>query len=276
MENNAKIGVPQAKYLVFTSAGDTANLHYWLQGERNFDVWITYYGDHTNRLRNVADFYNARKGGKFPNLHYVYTHWKEILAHYEAIMVMDDDIIIHGSDISKLFAIRQQYDLWILQPAFSPAGKVSHAITRVRPWAFMRYTNFVELTCPLFRKDKLDTFMAIYNPVLVGWGIDWWFLDVLGPQLENRVAIVDAIPCINPHDVDKGGRREIDGLQTFSERKRIWEAVRQQYNIQSIARGKEEYKVVYTKFFHRFLSLYGVHVRPRLHRYLPAPLRAVS
>jgi len=45
---------------------------------------------------------------------------------------MDDDIIINGPDISRMFEIRERYDLWVCQPAFHPKGKISHPI-RGRP-----------------------------------------------------------------------------------------------------------------------------------------------
>ncbi len=224
------IDCPKSKYLVFTSAGDNSNLHLWLKGHRNFDLWVTYYGNESNRHKDHADYYIAKKGGKFPNLHYVYQHWKDILSHYQAIIVMDDDIIINGSEISRLFEIREQYNLWILQPAFSPGGKISLPITLVRPLNSLRYTNFVEVTCPLFRKDKLDEFMKIFDPVLVGWGIEWWFLDLLAPDVQNKVAIIDEIICINPHDCIKGGQiREIDLLQDTPTRIKNWEKAKKKY-----------------------------------------------
>ena len=64
---------PGSKYLVYTSAGDKANLYYWLKKNKgqkcykNFDLWVTYYGDQKkDHYRDVSDFYNRRNGGKFP------------------------------------------------------------------------------------------------------------------------------------------------------------------------------------------------------------------
>lgn len=244
IELTQKNGRPPSKYLVFTSAGDNANLHYWLKGYRNFDLWVTYYGNDKNRYKEISDYYNARKGGKWPNLYHVYQRWKDILSHYQAIFVLDDDIIINGSAISRLFDIQQKHDLWLLQPAFSPRGKISHSITRVKPFTLMRYTNFVESGCALFRKDKLDNFMKVYDPVLVGWGVDWWYLDSLGQNLTGKVAIVDAIPCINPHARTKGGQREIDLLQDLPTRIENWNRIQAQHNIRSSMNGKVEFNSV--------------------------------
>ncbi|GEM_PF-921593 len=242
--HQSKTGVSktQRKNLVFTCAGDNANLTNWLGDQRNFDLWITYYGAQPNRYSELADYYMPRTGAKFPNLQYVYQHFYSILSQYEAIFLMDDDVIISTDAINRLFEIRKEYDLWILQPAFEPSGKISHPITQVHSECFFRYTNFVENTCPLFERNKLDYFMGIYEPVLVGWGIDWWYLDVLGPDLNKKVAIVDQISCINPHDQTKSeGRREIDQLQPAEQRRQLWLQIKEKYNLKSEDQGFIEY-----------------------------------
>jgi len=196
-----------SKNLVYTSAGDNANTGCWLSAERNFDLWITYYGDRTDTPhRDLADIYNIRKGSKYPNLHYAYCKWRELLDNYEAVMVMDDDIILDTAGINRLFEIRKQFGLWLLQPAFSPAGRICHSITCVRPFTKLRFTNFVEMNCPLFLKSKLDEFMEVYDPVVQMYGIDWWYLDRFGPDLSGKTAIIDAVLCVNPHTRTKQSR----------------------------------------------------------------------
>jgi hypothetical protein len=168
-----------SKNLVFTSAGDRSNLGRWLQGRRDFDLWIVYYGDQPGMFRESGEFHLERKGSKFQNLHYCYQRWPGLLARYDAVMVMDDDILIDATGITRLFELRREFDLWALQPAFRLAGKISWHITEVHATAKLRYTNFIEMACPMFRRDKLDAFMAVYDPELVGYGTDWWFLQTL-------------------------------------------------------------------------------------------------
>jgi hypothetical protein len=96
-------------------------------------------------------------------LHYCYQQWPDVLARYDAIMVMDDDIVIDATGITRLFEIRRELDLWALQPAFRLCGKVGWQITAVHPTAKLRYTNFIEMACPLLRRDKLDAFRALHG-----------------------------------------------------------------------------------------------------------------
>lgn len=231
----------RSRNLVFTSAGDHSNLHHWLKGHRDFDLWIVYYGDQPGKFQRQADIYLRAKGAKFQNLHYAYQRWPELFAQYDAVMVMDDDILIDATALTRLFAIRRDLDLWVLQPAFRQSGKISWDITRVRTAARVRYTNFVEMACPLFRRDKLDSFMAVYTPELLGYGEDWWFLNSLGPDLENHVAIVDEITCVNPYDSTKGGNREIDRLRSHGERQEIWERIKARYGLDEQGRLQKEY-----------------------------------
>ena len=83
--------------------------------------------------------------------------------------------------------------------------------------------------------------MQVYDPILIGWGIDWWYLEVMGSDLRGRVAIIDSVPCTNPHDRTKGAR-EIASLQPTSVRRALWHQVRDRYHIQSEDRGAVEYE----------------------------------
>lgn len=208
----------------------------WLLGERHFDIWICDYGEQAGRYKDIVEFYSKRKGGKFPNLYWCYQHYKDRLSQYEAILVSDDDMLIDTQSINRLFEIRTQYDLWALQPANRLKGKVSTKITRTRPFRKLRFTNFVEMAYPLIRTDKLFQYLEVYDPILVGWGNDWWLMHTLGTNLRNRVAIVDAVDCINPHDTDKGGHREISKLQPTRQRRMVWEEIKQQFGIREYKR----------------------------------------
>jgi hypothetical protein len=85
--------------------------------------------------------------------------------------------------------------------------------------------------CPLFNKDSIYKFMATYNPVLIGYGIDHWFINVIGIH-KKKIAIIDDITCTNPHTFFKQHVREIDILQKESIRIKIWHDIQKKYNLQ--------------------------------------------
>lgn len=225
---------PQHEYLVFTSAGDNSNLDYWLDGAKKFDIWISYFGNKNNQFIDNADYYMARKGGKFPALLYIYQQWPELLKQYKAIFVLDDDLIFSTNDINRLFALMDTYHLWLLQPAFDKRGKISFKLNEVHPFSLLRFSNYVEVACPMFTTTQLCNFMDIYDPKLIGWGVDFWFSEVISKQDHdnNKIAIVDLITCINPRDEKKiDNKREIDQLQSRDDRIATWETIKQQYGL---------------------------------------------
>ena len=91
------------------------------------------------------------------------------------------------------------------------------------------------------------------------FGQDFWFLQVLGAHYaKDRVAVVDAVTCINPHDWNKAGfepprlilgdskaapsvtsTREIDRLGTQQERMAAWRRIAKENGLLSKTPMKE-------------------------------------
>lgn len=236
------------KSLVFTSAGDHSAVTQWVaKAARTFDLCVVYYGDRPEapELQSRADFFYKRKGSKFQNLYWMCGEHPGLIEDYDAVFVLDDDIVIDGSGIEDLFHIRRSLDLWMLQPAFWPSGRISHRITRVRPTRRLRFTSFVEVACPLVRTDKLLAFFQVYDRRLVGWGVDYWLSLFLDDGSGRRIAIVDEVPCVNPHhEFSKNGTRQIDALQPSIEREAVWGLVAAEHGLPREGVPMKEYGAV--------------------------------
>jgi len=231
--NSPKIGVPSSPYLVYTSAGHRSNIKKWVTGKKNFDLWVTQYEGESDYHRSVADFYNERKGGKYPNLHDIYNRWGELLTPYRAIFVLDDDIELSASQISQLFRILERYKLVLLQPGFLSVGKISHEVTKANHFRFARLTNFVENCVPLFSKPILDRFMATYDPGLIAFGTDWWYLHLLtDEERETGVAVIDSVPCVNPDEWLEQKPRKIDQVEPVNKGIEIWQEFKRERGIE--------------------------------------------
>ena len=110
------------------------------------------------------------------------------------MMVCDDDIVIDAARLNALFEVRAKFRVRALQPAFEPSGKLSYAVTRVQPGNNLRYTDFIEMACPLFSTPSLTAFLDVLDDRLSDYGIDYWFLQMLeANRYTDRVAVVDAI-----------------------------------------------------------------------------------
>lgn len=207
---------------IFTSAGHENCIKEWIpECNRSWDLVTVYYGDDETILediRNLSDTVFESKGSKFQNLYSIYINNKEFFDCYDFVWIMDDDIRIRPSAIEEMFDVAKAWDFWACQPSFDPTGKISHKVTENVPGSLIRVVDFIEVTCPLFRKDKLIEFLEQYDGGLVGWGIDFWFSHTLASKEFFKFAVVDSVMALNPHDFIKSGIREIDKLQPSSVR----------------------------------------------------------
>jgi len=260
------------KNLLFTSAGDNTNFeNIWLDKNRNYDVWVVYYGDNEktfNRYSKKVDYAEKRKGDKWQNFHHIYNTQYDKIQEYDRIFFLDDDIIITTDDINEMFKLSLECDLWICQPSFALGSEIGWDINIHHPEYFLRYTNFIENNSCLITKEAINNFMKLYSPELVSFGVDYVFMEANKPPKENykRFAIIDKIQCINPPGVlkskekilsktvksfqlkyksysskywpnndvtNKSNSREFSKLKDSKDRKKIWKAFSKIHNIPS-------------------------------------------
>lgn len=150
--------------VVFISAGDHHPLHNDLWRPRNFDVIIACYGSDEEvafRLRKMADALFEIKGGRFQNLHSLWSQEKIRLESYESVFVADDDVDLSARMIESLFEHRRNFEAWILTPAHL-------------------------------------RFLREFDGSVAGWGVDHWYKHVLGPDEPNRYVVDHSVRFFNP------------------------------------------------------------------------------
>jgi chitin disaccharide deacetylase len=218
------------RWCIFTSAGNHNAIRLWLKGDqpRRWDLVTAYYADDDQEFSEISamsSYAFRTKGGKFQNLKKLTAQNPKFFDQYSYVWVCDDDIRMSAVQIDEAFAITERFEFWIAQPAFLPEGKNSHPMTiYAGPHCDYRIVNYIETGAPIFRRDKLVEFLAVYDGSLTGFGIDYWFMNffranelgrfshLLGRNALGRFAIIDKVQVINPHDDEKGGR-EIERLQ---------------------------------------------------------------
>lgn len=229
----------QSKNLIFTSAGDNTQFYnHWLGENRNYDVWCVYYGNNDENYKKyttLVDKIWKRKGSKFQNFHYIYKNYRELLNKYDRFFIVDDDIVINTNDINNLFDISIKYDLWLCQPSYTSTSKISWPGTKHVPNNLLRYTNFTENGTTVFSKYAIHKFMEYYDPILIGWGIDLFYIWVLGEDVKDKYAIIDSIQCINPHDGEKVVKtRELNNIKNYKSEANYWHKIKTKYNISDL------------------------------------------
>ncbi len=229
------------RFAIFTAAGDRHNIPLWLAGDapRDFALIAAYYGNSDANfamLRAYADIAVRATGGKLQILKNLFIRQPALFENFDYILVSDDDLVWSTDAINRAFHLAAQFDLWLCQPAFDPAGRVSYPITTQLPGPqTLRYVNFVETTCPIFKAGKLRKFLQIFDGSMSGYGPDFWFCDALGGGLNFKFAIFDAVTVLNPHEATKPtGIREIETLRPLEARIEEWQTISRNYNIKRV------------------------------------------
>lgn len=214
-----------SRHLLYVSAGDRHLLHPSLNSACEFDIVVSHYGQSPavrSGLTSRGIRVDAGVGGKFQNLWRMHRADPNWLSQYEAVLVLDDDLGLGAAEISRLFEIHKERELWVLQPAFDPRGRVSFPCTESRLATAFKYTNFIENGAPLFRADLLIRFLDDFDGSLTGYGTDFWYMNVLGENRPGRYGVADEVTVANPRRV----KREISSLQADKDALADWENVR--------------------------------------------------
>lgn len=182
------------KYLVIVRAGDDSLHPNWkTEVDVNFDIFVSYYGAHVGNFQDGADHYASVPGLKYPIIARHLEENPDLLSQYDAFWFPDDDIWTSQVNISRMFDIFHEYDLSLAQPAMTADSFQNRRRFFVRQEAILRYTNFVEIMCPIFSRKALEELLHTFSVSPSGWGLDYVWTHLIGNPT-RKIAIIDLTP----------------------------------------------------------------------------------
>jgi hypothetical protein len=158
--------------------------------EQNFDYALSWFGDVPPQA-DGAVFVHMQKGAKWPGLEQtLLAHW-DTIQKYRYVWLPDDDLLCEPELVSRMFAICDDLQLELAQPALTRDSYFTHAITLQHTAFQLRFTNFVEIMAPVLSSDMLARVFHTLAGNISGYGLDavWPRFSQLG-----RVAIIDDTP----------------------------------------------------------------------------------
>lgn len=181
--------------LVIVRAGDASLHSAWLDlpyQERSFDTFISFYSKNAYDAFSPSEGVQAvyQEGGKWDSISLALAQVD--YQRYERIWLPDDDVLIDGLQVDKLFAIAKQHNLQICQPSLSPDSFFTFmGLTQATSFK-LRFTNFVEVMAPCLHKDVVKRMLPSFPISPSGFGLDlvWGNLEQTGKMTG---AVIDAI-----------------------------------------------------------------------------------
>jgi hypothetical protein len=183
-------------FLIIARVGDRSLHSHWLEGGTPlFDIFLSYFGDETDKYRDQATYYEQAKGGKWPEIaRIVDENWAQV-SQYQAVWFPDDDLLINANDINRMFSFIVAFDLSLAQPALTMNSYFSHSGLLQQENTLLRLTNFVEVMAPVFSCQTLAKLKHTFIQSPSGWGLDNLWPNLLEP--DARIAVIDAIAVIH-------------------------------------------------------------------------------
>jgi hypothetical protein len=182
--------------VVVLCANDKSLHAQWLNDiefeQRNWDLCITCYSDNPSDIALPYEYLtHQHRQPKWRALFNLFPP-ESPLWQYDYIWLPDDDLMTTWADINRLFELCRRHSLLLAQPSIDPSSNVNHHITQTDNNYLLRFTNFVEIMCPVFSRDALRIAILTFRDTASGYGLDNLWPALLG-GVAGRVAVIDAI-----------------------------------------------------------------------------------
>jgi hypothetical protein len=202
---------PRQKTAVFLQCGSGSVHPEWLtERPKPWDLIVNHYDrSHPGRVPCNAEFVQTGRypGTKITWLYYLLSQRPALIANYDYIMLLDDDVLIKENDISTTFEIMQAHNLDLGQPSLSLDSFCSHPALRNQGTAGLRYINYVEIMLPVISKRALAAGRHLFGQSISGWGVDLALGKIVAEQFQGRAAVMDGVSGVHARtsDVENGG-----------------------------------------------------------------------
>lgn len=207
------------KNLIIAPAGDKSLHKHWISDHQEFDLVLLYYGNSDEKVEEYKKdclIIEKKKLEKWHLMSYFVKNNLDFVRNYETIWFPDDDMMSNCEDINKLFSLHKKHNLLLSQP--SVKGYVSYDIEKKIEGSVLRFTNFVEIFCPMMSLDCLMWLLESFGINESGWGMDYLWPKLLGYP-KNKIAIIDMITVehTNPIGETYKGRFKKEPMKELTE-----------------------------------------------------------
>lgn len=198
-----------ARCLIVTRVGRKSLHSAWLHGVGDFgiDTVLSAYESISDTSRDGV-IVEHRPGRKVEGYASFLRDRADLWKQYDYVCLLDEDILSTPETFAKAFDLAKRHNIAISQPALTRDSYFTYAACLAQPVWQMRYVNFIEMMCPIFRADALGKVLPLFQEGLES-GIDLIWCNLLSDGSE-RFAILDAAPV--QHTEPVGGNKSANGF----------------------------------------------------------------
>ncbi|MEL6640104.1 MAG: hypothetical protein AAFP98_02125 [Pseudomonadota bacterium] len=199
----------KARFLIVTRVGRQSLHSAWIDGvaDLGIDTVLSAYQDISDHTRTGVTV-EQRPGRKVEGYASFLRDRRDMWTQYDYICLLDEDLAASSDTFATAFDLAQRHRLLLSQPALTHDSYFTYAACVRQPVWDLRYVNFVEMMCPIFRVDALEQVTPLFEEGLES-GIDLIWCNLLsdGP---DSFAILDAAPI--KHTEPVGQNKSANGF----------------------------------------------------------------
>ncbi len=196
------------RYLLVSRIGRKSLHQRWLQGPRAFDVFLSAYDTALPPVSGSGVRFEHRPGYKVAGYDGFLREHRDLWRRYDYICLFDEDLDADTETLNRMFALCEKYRLKIAQPALTWDSHFTYAGLLRQPAFVLRHVNYIEMMCPVFRKDALEAIAPLYG---LGYesGIDLIWCNLVYEQ-PTDFAVLDSTPVRHTEPV--GNNKAANGF----------------------------------------------------------------
>ena len=150
---------------------------------RNFDLALNFYRTPSSASATGCEYAYAGGINKFQAARQFVTD--ALLNQYHGFMLLDDDLEISYTELSRFLEYCSRHQLGLAQPSLTPDSCCSHQHLLNAGAGGWRAVEMVEVMCPYFSRNVMRVVLPTFALSDSTWGLDW-----LWPRLMDVPPIV--------------------------------------------------------------------------------------
>jgi hypothetical protein len=217
------------KNLVFLQTGlQSTHRDWYTDAPRSWDLLVNYY-EARGFDPGFGDAVFFQAGTKFTAAHTLLSYYPDVLADYDYVLFLDDDILVSMGALDSLFSACRLNDLDLAQMALSDRSHCVWDYAYARGRRGLRRLNGVEIMMPVLSRRALHVCVADFRQSVSGFGLDLLFGKKLASKDCSNVAIVDDIVVdhLRPIDDASGGYYSYLRSMHINPKAELWRLITQ-------------------------------------------------
>ena len=191
--------------LVWVQCGRAFRLPTWFEPDapRDWDLLLNWYDLGRIDLR-FGEVVLRQSGTKATGMHQVLARHPELLTRYDAVLFLDDDLVVRHADVDRVFDLAGRHGLDLFQPSLAVGSHCVWPHLFHRDGSIVRKTTGVEIMMFGFTRRALAACIPLFGRSVSGFGLDV----ACSRAVTDRgwsCGVIDAVQVEHRDVIDEGG-----------------------------------------------------------------------